>query len=1341
MLIRRKIYACILPCIFLILLLLAVIPVPIFAEDPKNISRSDQGLKIKERYRIKLITGDTVNVFVTSNGKKFYSIEPADPTQINRHFVKVLIQNRTYIFPLDVNLKKVDKELFDIDYLVEEGYYNESFIPIIVSYTEGASVNVADLTASINSKFREGGKTVLDISRDIRMFHMMAMKIRKEISGSKIGAAFKELVNSPYVLKIWLDRKVHVSLDESVPLINADDVWAEGYKGEGLKIAILDTGIDKTHPSLDDLDDNPSTTDPKVIYEVSEVPDEDPTDYYGHGTHCAGIAAGTGGGTGYVGVAPQAYLMNVKVLDMYGWGYDSWIISGIEDAVDNGADVISMSLGGCATSDDDPLAQAVNEAVDNGVVVAVAAGNSGWDDTPFTIDSPGVAAKAITVGASDRSDDLAYFSSRGPTPEYNVKPDVLAPGVDITSSVPGGGWDSWSGTSMATPHVAGAAALLKQALESKLNDLGIGYDPEYMKDLIVSTAVDLGMDIYHQGSGRIDVYAAYNSKLLIHCSVLSFGVVELGSGVQTKTFTVYNIDSVDVTVDEVSLSFVDAATGTDYSSAVSIEWYDEYNNPITLPYTVSSGHYVYATLSIDTDSLPTTIFSGKLVLTDGFADYRVIFGISKLNSVIVHKIDRDGNDASDHMVLTVKANPSSESDLKYNSLGGWTDSSGEVEFHLSEGTYYFVSVNEYDDGSVYLTSFKASIVGNTIIDLDDGDAQPVTLTPNRDDVVIASREVSLTLDLTDSIGGYYSIISTLSFYPPQTHYLTDTDLYVKTYYQYYPERDMIPSEPRVIDTDTFYSVAFAEKGINTPKNYVVSESDLTYSNVSYHTAMVGREAAGYAEWAHPYDWWGEAWAWGFEMTVPTRRIEARRFADAEYSTDVWRYSDMDDTGNPSWEYWSGYWGSMPTVEHVMAYPLRTSIGGWWESDESRVHLSVDQYDSLYRYAYGDCDIGGGTINYIKRDGETLVLGDSFCTWYSFSIDEDGNPHQYEISTTWSSGHALSTEVDTLATLNFDPSNPDLEVPYINISFSPEPDLESTIPPGDVKVTLNALDWGSGVATVDLSYSLDDGATWNHVTLSHPSSDTWIGDLGNVASGKYISLRIIASDNLGNSISQDIIRAVYVGYPEVGSTLSEYPAPFVRDNVLDALMVVGATDKHGPFKWRGYTVDVIWGSLVTTKLGQYASGSISFDAMQDTDFASYDPSTGEVTIDWSKLKSSSVIAFGSPGVNLLALYYNDTLPFKFLKKTVYSEITDNYYVRTSTVRYGVIANIQDHGKNILLVWGLGGEGTRAVSLVLQNNELFKDLLKGKAVIIKWEDLNGNEYPDLSDSFTLVEYWPP
>jgi serine protease AprX len=304
--------------------------------------------------------------------------------------------------------------------------------------------------------------------------------------------------------QIFPKHKVSPELSDSVGLINAPSLWALGINGSETVIAVVDTGINWFHESLDDLDDNPATDDPKVIANVSFVPGV-PTgfDDHGHGTHVAGIAAGTGGISHvYMGVAPGAQLYAVKVLNVSGIGYDSWVVAGIEWSVENDADVITMSIGGWGYPYD-PVSMASDAAVDAGVVVTVAAGNSG--PSYMSMDSPGLATKVITVGATTKGDTVATFSSRGPNAyDYRGDPDVVAPGVGIISA------DAWnltgyvpmSGTSMATPHVAGGAALLLQAFN--------GATPKLVTSALMASAVDIGSDSYTQGAGRIDVSGAYN---------------------------------------------------------------------------------------------------------------------------------------------------------------------------------------------------------------------------------------------------------------------------------------------------------------------------------------------------------------------------------------------------------------------------------------------------------------------------------------------------------------------------------------------------------------------------------------------------------------------------------------------------------------------------------------------------------------------------------------------------------------------------------------------------------------------------------------------------------------
>ncbi|MGD2250710.1 MAG: S8 family serine peptidase [Candidatus Methanofastidiosia archaeon] len=287
----------------------------------------------------------------------------------------------------------------------------------------------------------------------------------------------------------------HITLCDSIPLINADDVWAMGYDGTGTSVCIIDTGIDANHC------DFPAG---KVVAWADYVgTGSTPYDDHGHGTHCSSIATGE---DPCKGVAPGADLMGAKVCDSGGSCPDTAIIKGIDFGVAQGADVESMSLGGPGGDGTSALAQEANWAVDQGVVVVCAAGN---DYNCCTINTPGDATKVITVGASDKSDALASFSSRGPTTDNRTKPDIVAPGVSIYAARAGTTCSdtSMSGTSMATPHIAGVAALMLDANGSAT--------PLQVKNCMGATAIDKGnanKDCLW-GWGRVDAYGAVNQVI------------------------------------------------------------------------------------------------------------------------------------------------------------------------------------------------------------------------------------------------------------------------------------------------------------------------------------------------------------------------------------------------------------------------------------------------------------------------------------------------------------------------------------------------------------------------------------------------------------------------------------------------------------------------------------------------------------------------------------------------------------------------------------------------------------------------------------------------------------
>ncbi len=361
-------------------------------------------------------------------------------------------------------------------------------------------------------------------TRDSRL-HFVYEKAFNGVSLTAQQAVTDEIQSLPYVMKVHADERAYALIEESIGVIGADDIWSEyNVTGEGVVVGILDTGIDYMHPDLG----GGLGPEYKVMGGYDFVShNDDPMDDHGHGTHVAGIVAANGQ---LQGVAPGARLVGYKVLNHEGIGYYSWIIAGIEQSVIDGVDILNVSLGGDG-SPDDPMSQAIDNASAAGVLCVVSAGNSG--PGYYTIGSPGVAKRALTVGATHLNDDIASFSSKGPVKKtYDIKPDVMAPGVQINAPVLNAGYQQMSGTSMSAPHVAGAAALLL----AEYPDL----TPDQVKSIFSQSATGIGLDVWSQGMGRIDLQDAFQiPDVLISPSMVSFGLTDLKQDSWSSAETIY----------------------------------------------------------------------------------------------------------------------------------------------------------------------------------------------------------------------------------------------------------------------------------------------------------------------------------------------------------------------------------------------------------------------------------------------------------------------------------------------------------------------------------------------------------------------------------------------------------------------------------------------------------------------------------------------------------------------------------------------------------------------------------------------------------------------------------
>ena len=332
----------------------------------------------------------------------------------------------------------------------------------------------------IDFSYTPGAEEVQDLEKLFGYEHQFELPAIDALAGRLPVDELYNLRDHPGVVMIELDGILTIANADARAGHGVDFAFEEtGYDGSGTTVAIIDTGLDGNHTSLDDQDDNPETNDPKILAFYDAVNNPGNTngtdvayDDQGHGSHCGGTTAGTGAPTyEHVGMAPQAHLVGVKVLDAGGSGSFAGVMAGMQWTIDTmhkyNTRIASMSLGGpgaieWTSSEEESVNRMANEMSRAGIALFIAAGNNG---VSAQIGTPGSAEDVITVGALDKDTGIAVYSSQGPTEEGRIKPNIAYMGSSIMSveANSGDGYTSMSGTSMATPGAAGVGALMLQA--------------------------------------------------------------------------------------------------------------------------------------------------------------------------------------------------------------------------------------------------------------------------------------------------------------------------------------------------------------------------------------------------------------------------------------------------------------------------------------------------------------------------------------------------------------------------------------------------------------------------------------------------------------------------------------------------------------------------------------------------------------------------------------------------------------------------------------------------------------------------------------------------------------
>jgi subtilisin family serine protease len=1065
------------------------------AKPPDGITTTDGSDSARN---VTLITGDRVTV---SGNTRTTVTRGAGRERVN--FMTSRAGGRLRVIPTDalalLGAGRLDPRLFDVTGLIEYGYDDarRANVPLILTGASlGAMSGSNGVPGTSNVRAVPGGTAM---HADKASIATVWRAISRGLTGPRSAGSGQP--------RVWLDAMRKVALKDSVPQIGAPAAWSAGFTGAGIKVGVVDTGVDSAHPDLVGR-----------VVAAQDFTGSDLRDQVGHGTHVAATVASTGAAGGYQGVAPGAQILAAKVCQPNGCA-ESAILAGMAWSADQGAKVVNMSLGQGDTPGQDPVEEAVEKlTAERGVLFVVSAGNSGADET---IGSPGSADSALTVGAVTKTDTLADFSSRGPRiGDYALKPDITAPGVGIVAArskdapplgTPVGDQHvSLQGTSMAAPHVSGAAAILAQKYPS--------WTPGQLKAALMGSAkTNPDIAIQAQGAGRVDVARAIDETVFAETASISFGRQlwpHDDDAPLTRPVTYRNTGSSDVTL---ALTITGRAPAGMFTLSAS-------------SLTVAAGGTASVGLTADTRvASPDAYIGGHLVATAGNLVVTTPFAVDKeveSHELKLEHIDREGAPDDDYSTVVVD-----------NATGRWYSAFGfegsTVTRRLPKGTYTvwsaIITGLSWDSPLAVLVDPGLSLDQPRTVTLDARVAKGVKVTvPQADAVPYLARADVLVrnavgyLDEFTFFGRSYDALFVGQPDPRATSKWVTSDFtshWIKG-----------PIEPPWTSPYTDH-VTLRNKGyLPTGFTRDVTLRELASVDVDYATqgpALVTTIAS---------PWYEEGFHdWGFPMfaEVPGKRTEYYTTGDGvkwsqdltelneNYVVQTWsssaprryesgrRYEEQRNRAvfGPSFNTWSPF-GSVARLGDslIVSLPMHSPAGDWFGAGWASTTRTV-----------------------VERNGQIIADQPVREVFIPVVPAEEGN-YKVSVDSTRGAPSTLSTRLSAAWTFRSGHVAGDTPVPLplSSIRFTPSLDKANTAPAGRMyAIPLEVLRQSGSAAgrvrTVVVEASFDDGTTWTTLSVIR-GGQYGVALIRHPAQPGFVSLRANATDSAGNTVTETVIRA-------------------------------------------------------------------------------------------------------------------------------------------------------------------------------------------------------------------------